>query len=236
MNKQEYRLKRLRRRLGALPKTLYFNYHYLPFQQAVKLPIWVYKADLVCTRGKVVIDCPTIKTGMITMGYRDTSIYANNGIMWENKGGTVVFKGICRIGNDSYISIGEKATVTFGNDFRCSAAMKLVSKKEIRFGTCVSIGWDTVIMDTNIHSIYDIERKRYKKNCGPIAIGDYNWFGTGCKVMHSVSTPERCIFGAGTIVTRNTPAKSYCIMSGTSVRILTENVMRDFEHDDIHET
>ena len=81
----------------------------------MKLPIWVYKADLVCTRGKVVIDCPTIKTGMITMGYRDTSIYANNGIMWENKGGTVVFKGICRIGNDSYISLVVIATLTLGN-------------------------------------------------------------------------------------------------------------------------
>ena len=72
--------------------------------------------------------------------------------------------------------------------------------------------------------------------CRAIAAAMSSGFGTGCKVMHSVSTPERCIFGAGTIVTRNTPAKSYCIMSGTSVRILTENVMRDFEHDDIHET
>lgn len=226
-----YRVNRLKRLCSSLFKTVRFNFHYLPFGQAVKLPIWVYKADFVCMEGKVEIDSPVIKSGMITMGYRETSIYGNNGIMWENKGGTVVFKGQCRIGNDSFISIGPKAKVEFGNDFRNSAALKLVSVRGVTFGKCVSIGWDTLVMDTNIHSVYNIKTKEFKKTSGEINIGDYNWFGTNCKVMHSVSTPERCIFGMGTIITRDSIAKPYCVMGGSPVRILSENVMRDFDHD-----
>ena len=86
-------------------------------------------------------------------------------------------------------------------------------------------------MDTNFHPIYDMAKKKYGKAHGPIVIGEYNWFGTGCKVMHSVTTPERCIFGMGTTVTRSCEMKSYCLMGGSPVRVLRENVMRDYDHD-----
>ena len=63
-----------------------------------------------------------------------------------------------------------------------------------------------------------------------ILLSDYNRFATGCKVMHSVTTPERCIWGMGTTVTRGCVKKSYCLMGGSPVRILRENVMRDYDH------
>ena len=71
-----------------------------------------------------------------------------------------------------------------------------------------------------------MEKKKFKKASGKIHIGDFNWFGTECKIMHSVETPERCIFGMGTIVTRGCCAQSYCVMGGSPVRVLSQNVMR----------
>lgn len=211
--------------------SLYFNFHYLPFKQALKLPILLYKPDLLSTKGKIILDCKNIKFGQIRMGFRTCSIYPNSGFVWENHGGTIIFKGKCRIGNDSYLSIGEKSTVIFGDDFRNTAGLKLVSYRGIRFGTKTSLGWGVLIMDTNFHPLYDIKNKKYKRASGPIEIGDYNWFGTGCKIMHSVITPERCIFGMNTIITRNCEMKSYCVMGGNPVKILSENVLRDYEHD-----
>lgn len=230
-NTLTYRLKKLHRLLASMLWSIRFNFHYLPLRQAVKLPIWIYKADFLCMKGKVIIDSPIIKTGMIQMGFREASIYPNTGIMWENKGGTVVFHGTCMIGNASYLSIGPKAIVEISDDFRNTAALRLVSVTQITFGKSTRIGWDTIIMDSNFHPLYNMEKKQYTKSNGPIHIGDYNWFGTGCKVMHSVNTPERCIFGMGTTVTRGCPAKPYCIMGGSPIRILKENVMRDYNHD-----
>ena len=86
-------------------------------------------------------------------------------------------------------------------------------------------------MDTNFHPLYDMVKNKYKKASGKIEIGDFNWFGTQCKIMHSVTTPERCIFGMGTTITRNSEMKSYCVMGGSPVKVLTENVMRDYDHD-----
>lgn len=231
MGALQYRLTRLKRLLSSLPSTIYFNFHYLPFRQALKLPIWLHKADLLKMKGKVIIDADHVSPGMITMGYREVSIYPNTGVVWENKGGTVIFHGQCMIGNNSFLSFGENTTVEFGDDFRNTASLKLISVRGIKFGVKARVGWDSLIMDTNFHPIYNMTKKKYSRASGPIVIGDYNWFGTGCRVMHSVTTPERCIFGMGTIVTRGCEAQSYCVMGGSPVRVLSQNVMRDYDHD-----
>lgn len=211
--------------------SIYFNFYYLPFKHAIKLPILLYKPHFISLRGKVMIDDCNVKFGMIRLGFRECGVYANSGITWENKGGHVTFKGRCMIGNDSFLSFGTKTDVIFGDDFRNTAGLKLVSGKGITFGRGTRLGWGVLVMDTNFHPLYDMKRKIYKKASGSIEIGDYNWFGTQCKIMHSVKTPERCIFGMNTIVTRNCEMKSYCVMGGSPVRVLSENVMRDYEHD-----
>lgn len=218
--------------LRSLPSTLYFNFHYLPFRQAIKLPIWIKAAELASMKGEVKIDGAKISTGMISLGFRAVSVYPKRGIMWENKGGTVIFRGRCRIGNDSYLSIGSNSTVLFGDDFRNSASMKLVSNYGISFGEHTSMGWDTLLIDSSLHSIINTETGQYLPEGTPISIGPYNWFGTGCRIMPGVHTPERCIFGMNTLVTRSSQMKSYCLMGGNPVKILRENVARDFEKDE----
>lgn len=168
---------------------------------------------------------------MVRLGFRTCSIYPDSGVTWENHGGEVTFKGTCHIGNDSYLSFGEKTTVSFGDDFKNTASLKLVSYRGVTFGRGTRLGWGVLVMDTNFHPLYDMKRQVYKRASGPIEIGDYNWFGTQCKIMHSVKTPERCIFGMNTVVTRNCEMKPYCVMGGSPVKILSENVMRDYGHD-----
>lgn len=217
--------------LRSLFYSIYFNFHYLPYKQAIKLPILLYKPHLRALKGKILIDSNHVRMGMIRLGFRTCGIYPNSGITWENIGGSITFKGVCIIGNDSYLSFGSKASVIFGDDFRNTAGLKLVSARGISFGKGTRLGWGVLVMDTNFHPLYDMKRNVYKKASGPIEIGDYNWFGTQCKIMHSVRTPERCIFGMNTIVTRSCEMKSYCVMGGSPVKVLTENVMRDYDND-----
>lgn len=211
-----------------LPHTIYFNFHYLPFKDAVKLPILLYKPKLLATKGKIKIlpKSGAIHFGMIRMGFRSVGIYPNNGITWEQLGGTVIFQGKCSIGNDTYLSFGKTTEVVFGDDFANTAGLKLVSSKGITFGQSTRLGWGCLCMDTNFHPLYDMEKKIFKKASGKIHIGDFNWFGTECKIMHSVETPERCIFGMNTIVSRGGKYESYCVHGGSPVRVLSRNVMR----------
>ena len=208
--------------------TIYFNFHYLPFKQAVKLPIILYKPKLYRCKGKVILapNDGIIRHGMIKLGFNNVSIYPNSGIVWENHGGTIIFRGKCLIGNDTYLSFGEKTTVDFGDDFRNAAGAKIISYRGIKFGQSTRLGWGVLCMDTNFHPLFDMKTQTFKSASGPIEIGDFNWFGTQCKIMHSVITPERCIWGMETVVTRGCIKKSYCVMGGSPVKVLTENVMR----------
>ena len=150
-----------------------------------------------------------------------------------NGGGVIIFKGKAIIGNNSFIVQGKDSTIIIGEDFLSSTSLKIVSFKSVEFGAHTRMGWDCLVMDTNFHPLYDIEKKKFKKAYGPIKIGDYNWFGTQCKIMHSTTTPERCIFGMGSVVTRGGQYEPYCVHGGIPIKVLSRNVMRVYGQDSI---
>lgn len=221
--------------LRSIFKTIYFNFHYLPFRQAVKLPILLYKPHFYESRGKIFIDSENIRFGMIRLGVLTSRVYPNSGILYTNQGGEIHFKGACQIGNSSAIIIGENGNVIFGDDFRASGSTKITSCIGIEFGVKTRLGWDTNFMDTSFHPLYDMENKCFKKAYGKITIGDDNWFSSQCVIMHSVTTPERCIFGMRSIVTRGGNYESYCVHGGSPIKVLTRGVMRYYGKDIVKE-
>ena len=194
------------------------------------MPIVVYKMKLLHLKGKIVIDSDKVYAGMIQLGVPRAATFPNTGITWRNKG-TVIFKGKCIIGNDCCVIVGKKGVLTFGDNFKANAGVKIVAECRISFGFCTLIGWGCIIMDTNFHPLFDMEKQKFKKAFSPVIIGDYNWLGLQCFVMHGVHTPERCIFGARSILTRNGQYESYCLHGGSPIHVLSRNVMRDMDND-----
>lgn len=76
--------------LRSILKTIWFNFHYLPFRQAIKLPILLYKPKFLVCKGRIKIDGP-VHFGMITLGCYRVSIYPNTGFTYENWGGGNTF-------------------------------------------------------------------------------------------------------------------------------------------------
>lgn len=212
--------------LRAFIPTVFFNFRYLPLKQALKLPVWIYKPHFVALRGSVVIETSEISPGMIRLGFLTATTYPNSGISWNNEG-RIIFKGKCVIGNNAFIVTGKQGTIEFGENFRSTTSLKIVSYTGIKFGKSVTLGWEVIVMDTNFHPLYDIEKKQFKKAYGKILIGDYNWFSTQCYILHSVHTPERCVFGARSVLTRGENYASYCVHGGCPVKILSRNVICD---------
>jgi len=157
--------------------------------------------------------------------------YPKRGFTWENHGGTVVFKGKCHIGAGSAISVNRHATLTFGDDFRNTYGLKIIASRTITFGQSTSMGWNTFVMDTNMHPLKDKLTNRKGKGGASIEIGDYNWYSTNCVILPGVKTPERVMCGLGTVVTRNVEWKPYCLYGGSPIRLLRENVWRDLNDD-----
>ena len=56
-------------------KTIYFNFHYLPFKQAIKLPIILRHVRFKSLKGKVIIDSDHIYTNMIKFGFKSANYW-----------------------------------------------------------------------------------------------------------------------------------------------------------------
>ena len=217
--------------LRAIFDSVYFNFNHLPFRQAIKLPILLYKPYFKELNGHVVIDAPNIYFGMVRLGFWNTLQYPNSGIVYENKGGTVIFKGKCTIGNASSISIGEKAKVEFGDDFYNNAALKLISVRSVTFGVKTRLGWDMIVMDTGVHPLKIKSTGQKTKASSPIKIGDYNWFGTRCIILKGVETPPRCIFAFGSMLTKKIECEPYSLLAGTPPTVKKTGIYRDYDDD-----
>lgn len=191
-------------------QSLYFNLHYLPFKQAIKLPILLYKPRFLKLQGSVKIE-GNVKYGIIRLGFPTVSLYPNTGVTIENHGGAIIFNGRCSIGNNSYISIGSKGQVEFGDNFTATTTFRLTSYDRIIFGECVSFGWDTLVMDTDFHKLTKLSGG-YSKGYAPISIGLNNWFGNGCKIMKRTQTPDYCVISAGTILSGKVDAPEYSVI------------------------
>lgn len=218
--------------LMSIIPSLIFCLKYLPFKQAIKLPILVRHPKFVLLKGTLEIDAPNINFGMIKLGFLDSRLWPDDGITWCVEG-KVCFKGKAVVGAGSSIFVRKSGTLIFGDDFENTAKLKIMCCCKITIGNTVSVGWDGVIMDSGLHPLIDSQTRKKKKSYGPIEIGDYNWFGLQCLVMHSVKTPERCIFGARSVVTRGGDYHPYCVHGGSPIHVLSTNVMRDFENDRI---
>ena len=75
-------------------KTIYFNFHYFPFDTAIRMPFFIYwRSRLYLMKGEIIIDAP-IKTGMVKFGRRGLGtqevLYPRT--IWQVMG-TVVVKG-----------------------------------------------------------------------------------------------------------------------------------------------
>lgn len=137
---------------------------------------------------------------MIRLGVFTVDTYPNNGITL-NLRGKMVFKGKCSIGNNSYISTGEKSTIEFGNNFGATTTLRLVSYNKVVFGDNVLIGWDCLFTDTDFHRL-TLENNQLTKGYGSIEIGDNNWIANGCRILKNTKTPNDIVVSAYTILTK----------------------------------
>lgn len=182
-------------------------------------------------KGNVKIGEGKIKFGMVRLGFPTVSLYPNTGIVYENHGGTIVFNGLCSIGNNSAISIGTKAIVEFGDRFAASTTLRLTSYNHITFGDKVCFGWDTLVMDTDFHKLTKLSGG-YSHGHAPVIIGSNNWFGNGCRIMKRTSTPDYCVVQGGTILSGPVSAPSYSVIGNDShVVVKATGIWRNVDDD-----
>jgi len=122
------------------------------------------------------------------------------------------------------ICVNDNAQLTIGNDVSVSSVV-LWSHQSITIGSHVDIGANTIIMDSDAHSL-DYQKRRNivddlsNKNDSPIVIGDDVLIGANCIILKGVTIGNRSVVGAGAVVTKSIPDD--CIAAGNPAKIIKD--------------
>lgn len=186
----------------SLPTTLRFNFAYFPLTQAIRLPVMCSHRVWLDRLGGTVQITGEIRTGMVRIGFGEVGIFdrERSRSIWRVEG-RVIFEGSAKLGHGTRLSVDPTGTVVFGDDFVITAESAIVCRKAIRFGTSVLASWDVLIMDTDWHSVTDMDGTTLNPD-RDIMIGNHVWIGCRSIILKGVSIPDGSIVAAGSIVTK----------------------------------
>lgn len=119
------------------------------------------------------------------------------------------------------IYVAKDASLHIGNSVGISSA-RIWATESIYIGNNVKIGADVLIMDSDLHSLDYIDRRssndKETAKKSPIIIGDDVLIGARSIVLKGCHIGNRCIVGAGSLVTKDVPDDT--IVGGNPARII----------------
>ena len=207
----------------ANPKTIYFNFRYLPWRQAIRFPFWISsRTYLRKTEGNITIN-GELHTGMIRIGYGDIGIFDNkrSRTIWE-VAGKVVFEGKAEIGHGSKISVGDTGLLQMGKNFAITAESSIIAYKKVEFGNDCLLSWDILIMDTDFHPIMN-ERSEIQNPPSEIIIGNSVWIGCRSLILKGSVIPDGCVIAANTLVSKKLTGKNQ-VFGRQPLTVIAENI------------
>lgn len=214
----------LKKHFWYLPQTLYFNFRYLPFKQAIHLPIMLYKPHFIRLNGSVSIDTPHVKLGMIDLGKLVNTCNPNSGIILDLDG-NLIFKGSAIFANNSAIMIQDGGTITLGDNFDCAGQLKCA--RSIEFGEYCVVAYGSMVMDSDWHALTDIVSGKLVKKTIPVKIGNYNFISFNCLVTKGTITPDYCTFTYNSHLCKKYDVEPYSLLGGNPCELLDEGYYMD---------
>lgn len=184
-------------------KTLYFNFKYLPFKEAIMFPFLIANHVILrCLDGNVLIETP-YKRGMIRIGFRDMGIQNEKDrktIIDLRSGSSLIFRGKASIGGGARLYT--KGVLSIGDDFYLSLNSTIIAHDYVSIGNNVTVGWDSLIMDTDFHKVYNLKNMQPYAMTSPITIHDHCWICNSCQILKGANIPEDSIIASMSLVNK----------------------------------
>lgn len=198
-----------------------FCLRYLPFKQALRVPILIGKIRTgELHRGDIVLR-EDVSRGSIVLGMEGS----------EGRGSKPFFIaahncGRIVLGNDLTMAVGtavvaDGATVTIGNGFFCNADCNIYASRDITIGNHCLFGWNVELNTTDGHRIvYDGNEKLHD---GPITLGSHVWLASYTRVGKSVYIADGCVAAQMSLVNKSHSVPN-TLVGGVPARDLKTNI------------
>ena len=209
-----------------LPWSIVFNFHYLPFKQACKLPFIFYvRPTFLALKGNVVLDAQNVHYNMIRFGKCKAPMVPYKSFRWENYG-TICFNGKLELSHHAFVSCGRNGILKFGDSNKMNFGCRFIVGKEIVFGDKVRVSWDCTFIDTDFHPLIDTVRGKPLKVSQPIKIEYGCWIGHNSIVSKGVKLAKNTTVCAGSVV-KGRFSQENTIIGGNIAKVMDEGYVRN---------
>lgn len=116
-----------------------------------------------------------------------------------NRGGLIEVES-CSFEPGVRLELHGNANLFIGKGTYLNRNVHIVVAESVRIGRGVKIGWDTVIMDTDLHG-----HSGKPARARPVVIDDEVWIGCRALILKGVHIGKGAVIGAGAIVTKDVP-------------------------------
>lgn len=201
-------------------KTLYFNFRKFRFKDAIKFPVLI-GCNVIFRKldGEVIVNNFNNWEGKsfkrIRIGFRDMGIQNEKDrktILDLRKGSILIFKGKASIGGGARIYT--KGRLEIGDNFYLSLNSQIIAHESITFGNDCTVGWDSLIMDTDFHKVIDITDGGCFPMTKPIIIGDHCWICNNVQVLKGTVIPNDVIVGSCSLLNKPYDIPSHSLLAG----------------------
>jgi acetyltransferase-like isoleucine patch superfamily enzyme len=211
-----------RRQKINILKTIFFNFKSLPFKQAIKFPIFIYSDTKLISIGKIHIDSDDIHKGMIRIGKRN--FFAGFKTQFINSG-EIHFQGKFLI--ESGTCINNCGKIILGKESRFCERCNILIVNKLTIKESTRIAFETVIMDTDFHTIVNTTKGIVKKSYGEIKIGSYNWIGNRCMIKKGTITDDYTIVSSLSMLNKDFRGEEkYPLIAGCPAKIIAHGWRR----------
>ena len=200
--------------------SIWFNYRYLPLSIAIKLPIIISTNVRIrnLKRGRLILKSPKISFAMSRIGFHKVPAideWKTHTIIDVNKNGLLILHGDIHIGKGAIISC-KSGILELGKHFAISGSTSIICYKNIIIGDNVQFSWNTLVMDSDTHPIYDSDNKRIN-NDKEIIIGYNVWIGCNNTILKGTKIGNNCVIGTGSVLTKDYKEDNIIIVGNPAI-------------------
>jgi acetyltransferase-like isoleucine patch superfamily enzyme len=202
---------------------LRINFYFLPWRQAIKLPILV-KGNLKIVNRSGKFELKNPRYGKIRFGVFDSIQSSVNNLKTViDISGVLTFDGRANFGVGCHIQIDDNANLKIGNNFHNTGLLSLHVKTSCSIGDNAMLAWNVLIIDHDYHKILNLETDKITNKPAPIYIGKNNWFCANTIILKGITTESNIVCGINSIVNKHL-LDANCVYSGNPIRVVKRNI------------
>ncbi|MGH4038745.1 MAG: acyltransferase [Sphaerochaeta sp.] len=216
------RIKAIKSVNGCLLKTIIYNWKYLPLRYAKYLPIVVGKRVKIKGKGRILLSEEIVMPA--------TKMYIGlNALKWAGEwetvislDGNLVINGEhFFVGSGSAIEISKEASLICGDNFNVTGKTTIICRKKIEFSENCLLSWDTLIMDTDAHTIVS---ENGEKNVNKrIKFGENTWICAKSNVLSGSELARNTVIGCGSVV-KGVCEEENVVLAGNPARVVKRGI------------